>query len=459
MDAGQSMSDFLKGDPRTFEILADFGGVSTESLRWQAFVPSGISTYRIMGQEIGQQFLLRGQNRICPACFREDAGPEITPDTALKAYGRILWGLSSARVCPIHKLALVCSPEDSVQHEFFDTWSLWLFEISEGLLDQPVAEGGLYEAHAARRLAGDLPEGWAKDFPIDALGATCEVLGVSVIYGKNVKLGELSVFDLAMASSAGFRLLNKGPAIVQNYFEALRRQPGKPQDRPQARYGRIYDWLKRGAGSGIGLEPLRAVLRDHILEKWPLGPGDHAMDYVLKERRLHSIRTAAKTHDLHPKRLRKILVDAGIIAETNLPDFEVIFDARKAQTLLEQASGSVGFVSAQKRLGMTRSQMESLLRADILVPGEGSDKARPRFTEATISRWLDYFASFPKSQEWDSLMNVRDTTRKYGLSTDRVLSLVMDGSLTKVYIANGSTGLQAVLVDRAEVVEVLRRQG
>ena len=457
LDAEHSMAGFLKGDPETFKTLAALGGVTLDKLMRQAFIPSGISTYRCMGQELGKQNLLRGRSRICPACFREDSGSDLTPHTVLAAYGRVLWALASARVCPIHKLMLISAPEDTVQHEFFDTWSLWLPEIGEGALDHMVADGGLYEQHIARRLAGDDADGWARDFPIDALGATCEMLGISQVYGKNATLGGLSEAELSVATSAGFRLLDAGPIEITAYFESLRHDPGKPQDRPQARYGRIYDWLKRGAGNGPELEPLRAVIRKHILEKWPLAVGDHALDYVLTKRRLHSIRTAAKTHDLHPKRLRRLLMDAEIITETDLPDFEVTFDAVEAQDILEQANGSVAFSAARKRLGMTRSQLETLIWAGILKPGEGGDKARPRFTEATIQHWLYFFTSFPLSPKWESLMGIADAVRKYGLSTDRVMGMILDGSLTKVYSAKGATGFSAILIEQAEVAGLLAK--
>lgn len=243
MDAEHSMAQFLKGDQKTFKTLAVLGGVTLDDLTQHAFIPTGISTYRCMGQELGMRNLLRGRSRICPACFREDAGPKLRPDTALAAYGRILWALASARVCPIHKLSLISAPEDIVQYEFFDTWSLWLPEIGEGSLDQPVPDGGLYEEHVTRRLAGDIPEGWASRFPIDALGATCEMLGISQIYGKDAILGGMSGVELAVATSVGFRLLDSGPMEITAYFETLRRAFGQPQDRPQAGYGRIYDWL------------------------------------------------------------------------------------------------------------------------------------------------------------------------------------------------------------------------
>lgn len=281
------------------------------------------------------------------------------------------------------------------------------------------------------------------------------MLGVSQIYGKDTILGGVSCTELAVVTSVGFRLLDSGPKEITAYFENLRREPGKPQDRPQARYGRIYDWLKRGAGSGPELERLQAVLRQHILNKWPLVAGDQALDYVLTTRGLHSIRTAAKTHNLHPKRLRRILIDAGIITETDLPDFEVQFSADEAQWLLEQASGSVAFSAAQKRLGMTRSQMDALIRAGILKPGEGGENARPRFSEATIQHWLTFFKSFPSSPKWESRIGISEAARKYGSSTDRVFSLILDRSLTQVHSLQGVTGLSAVLIDKAEVARQL----
>ena len=319
-----------------------------------------------------------------------------------------------------------------------------------------MADEGLYEAHVARRLAGDSPDGWASRFLIDALGATCEMLGISQIYGKDATLGGMSDAELALATSVGFRLLDSGPTEITAYFETLRRALGQPQDRPQAGYGRIYDWLKRGAGSGPELEPLRAILRQDILDNWPLGTGDQALDYVLTARRLHSIRTAAKTHNLHPKRLRRILTDAGIITETDLPDFEVLFCAVDAQEVLEQASGAVTFSAAQKRLGMTRSQMEALIRAGILEPGEGGEKARPRFTEAVIQHWLAYFTAFPPSPNWVSRIGIAEAARKYGASTDRVMGLILDRSLKQVYSLIGVAGFSAIAIDKAEVGTLLR---
>ena len=456
MDAELTMAGFLKGDPRVFRKVSDLSGVAVCDLLRQACVPNGSSRYHLLGHDLGKQHLLRGESRVCPACLRDDTGMQVTPEAMVMAYGRTLWMMASARVCPVHKLALVSPPEDAAKHEFLDAWLPWMFEVMEGDLDQDIAAGGLFEDHLVRRLRGEHPAGWASSFPLGALGAICEMLGVSRAHGKTATLGRLSQTELAIATSAGFELLNDGPSEVLAYFEGVRVDPGKPQDRPQARYGRIYDWLKRGAGSGPEFEPLRGLLRQHILESWPLGAGDYALDYVLPVRRLHSVRTAAKTHDLHPKRLRRILIDAGIIPESDLADFEVTFDVGEARDVLEQASGSVTFTAAQKRLGLTRGQMETLIKAEILIPGEGGDLARPRFTEATIRTWLELFGSFPETQKWETLTGIADAVRKHGVATDQILKLILDGRVTKVFRLKGQNTFSAILIDKLEIAVLLR---
>jgi hypothetical protein len=127
------------------------------------------------------------------------------------------------------------------------------------------------------------------------------------------------------------------------------------------------------------------------------------------------------------------------------------------QEVLEQASGAVTFSAAQKRLGMTRSQMEAFIRAGILKPGEGGEKARPRFTEATIQHWLAYFTSFPPSPNWVSRIGIAEAAQKYGASTDRVMGLILDRSLTQVYSLSGVAGFSAIVIDKSEVGRLLTK--
>ncbi len=177
---------------------------------------------------------------------------------------------------------------------------------------------------------------------------------------------------------------------------------------------RLYDWMVRGVGASSAFDPLRDIFREHILATWPLGEGDLALDYRLPARRLHSIRTASQVHDLHPKRLRKLLVESSIIAETDTPNCDVLFSAPEASNLLEQASGSVSFTSAQRRLGMTRTQMERLIAEGILEPGEGGGTARPRFIEASIQEGIVFFEAFPEAPRYHTLLSISEIVSSPG---------------------------------------------
>jgi hypothetical protein len=232
--------------------------------------------------------------------------------------------------------------------------------------------------------------------------------------------------------------------------------PAAPQDKLQARYGPLYRWFTSGVGKDAAFAPLRDVFREHVFASWPLAEGDSVLNFRLPERRLHSIRTASIAHGLHAKRLRRLLVDAGIIPETDRPDFDVIFDALKAQKILEGASGAVSFAAAQRRLGMTRTQMETLIGAGLLTPGEGGDRARPRFTEATIQEWTDLFNKYPEASASNALSSVADTVSSLGVSTDDVLRLMLDGQLREIQRLKGTVGLASLLIHKETARNYLR---
>jgi len=234
-----------------------------------------------------------------------------------------------------------------------------LIEIEGGDLDEPVSGHVEFEHHLSLRLAGGAAEGWAMRFPIGTVGAASEKLGASLLFGKRMAQRDFSARDLAAATDTGFALLDAGPKAIVAFFEGLRAEVGSPQNRPPARHGRNYDWMARGHGASAAFSPLRDVLRTHIFDNWPLDEGELALEYRLPARRLHSIRSASQAQDLHPKRLRRLLVDAGIIAETGMLDCDMR-SARLRQGCFSIKHRSVSFTQAQRRLGMTRTQMERL---------------------------------------------------------------------------------------------------
>lgn len=62
-------------------------------------------------------------------------------------------------------------------------------------------------------------------------------------------------------------------------------------------FGDLYDWAAR---TDRDRGPLADILRQHILETVPLGPGDIIFWETVTERRVHSVRTLSLATGLHP---------------------------------------------------------------------------------------------------------------------------------------------------------------
>jgi hypothetical protein len=269
-----SAQAFHAGDSSAIERFVSVAGIDPEHARSQTFIAMADDRFAIAGKLLSDKHLLRRQFRVCPACLREDIGPELTRETALRAYARILWSLTPVHSCPIHHLLLVLPPEAGTNFDFNHGWEPWLFELFEGDLDKPTQAEGKYEAFAASVLIGRDPprRGYLARLDLGAIGAAAQAIGLSSIDGANWSKTEVSAEDAAMASDVGFEVLSGGELGVQSLLDKLRFSKGQPQDRPPGRYGKLHEWLLRGGGAGAEFAPLQDHLARHIQDTWPLGP-------------------------------------------------------------------------------------------------------------------------------------------------------------------------------------------
>ncbi|WP_074914405.1 TniQ family protein [Celeribacter halophilus] len=408
------------------------------------------------------QRLLRGQFRVCPACLRNDIGSDLTDITALNAYARMTWSISCFRVCPQHQLFLVHSPEPGPSHEFNQTWEAWLPETLDGELDQKSNNGALYERHVARVLAGEnFPLGWSDAFPLDALGSLCEIMNAAKVFGPGRQIFDCSPIDIALAMDEGFRIFAQGRDAVIALLMDLRTRPGESQWRPQGRYGLVYEWLKRGAGAAPEYEPMKTLLREHILESWPLDTGTDVLGHRLEKRRFHSALSAAHDYGNRPQHVINLMKDAGISGTLNLPEVEQIYAATDVQNVVGAISGAISMSKAQQFLGVTRTQMQTLISAGYLTHSVGGDHARPRFSEEDITQFLERHAGFPVVQEmpWHPRgYDIASAARKYGVSVAVVYEAVLSGELSKTTRASDNLQFSEIRLNIEEADRVFGRE-
>ena len=273
-DVGVPIGGFHKGNRDAIAKVASVLNVDSEAALARSFRRVDAQRSELMKLSLGERWLIRGQYRVCPACLRTDIGPDLSERAALNAYARMAWSIATVRVCPEHRMSLIPPPDAGVAHEFNQSWEPWLSEIIDSELDQPVAGMGLFESFVSRCLEGHTQTpGWTGRFPPDALGMLSEFLGTAKLYGPGLRPSDCDPSDLSLAADAGFAVFSDGPEAVEALFLDLRIRPGPPQQRPQGRYGPIYDWLKRSAGAASEFDPIRRYCVDISLTPGPLAPG------------------------------------------------------------------------------------------------------------------------------------------------------------------------------------------
>ncbi|MCC5960294.1 MAG: TniQ family protein [Rhodobacteraceae bacterium] len=460
-DVGVSAGDFHKGNRHAITKVAGVLNVDPEAAFARSFRRVDAQASEFMKLTLRERWLLRARFRICPACLRADIGPDLSQRAALNAYARTAWSFAMVRVCPTHQMSVISPPETGVAHEFVQTWEPWLPEVMEGDFDQPVQGTGLYEAFVARTLEGETQApGWLGHFPIEALGMLCEFLGTAQLYGPDLRPSDCDPSDLSLGRDAGFALLSEGPAAIEALLLSLRTRPGPPQQRPQGRYGPMYDWLKRSGGSGPEFEPMRSLLRRHILDTWPLGPGSHLLGDRITERRFHSILTASAEYDMRASHVANLLRDAQLEGALDLPEFEKIYPAGPVNDILDAVSGSLSMSRAETQLGMTRTQLETLLSAGFLRYSLGGMNARPRFSQKDISTFKEQHRKFPASRTRGhprTDLTVAEASRQYGKSVVELYRLIVDGTLKGVSRESDSLLFSDLLINAQELATLMAR--
>ncbi|KQU81316.1 hypothetical protein ASD12_32500 [Mesorhizobium sp. Root102] len=197
--------------------------------------------------------------------------------------------------------------------------------------------------------------------------------------------------------------------------------------------------------------PLLDWVREHAIDHQPLGPGDTFLGPITR-RSLHSIYSASKEHGVHPKRLRKLLVQAGIVHRdtTGMSDSQVVFRVEAAHHLISAAAEEIIGEDARVYLGMTRVQWDQIRKAkliDTLFPE--NDETRRAYSRAELDRFLES-VRYEKGEGADLVSIARAVKIAVAGYVD-VVTLLRDRRLDRVSIDSSRKGFAGILVDAHEV--------
>lgn len=212
-----------------------------------------------------------------------------------------------------------------------------------------------------------------------------------------------------------------------------------------------------------GFDPFRKILRECILDVWPVEAGTSILGEVIPERRLHSVLTASREAGIGAGVLSLHLTEAGAIApDDKRANSRKTFDAKKYAALLAEIPGLVGPGAMCRAMGATHTELAALEAADILAPRTRNPRIK---TPWRISDGLALVAELSRNahevtsgdMSWE---RIQDAHARRGIGVEKVVAAIRSGSLS-IGRREGGIGYRALLVRRTEINRIaprIRRQ-
>ena len=466
-DAGFTFQDVVDGKPSAIGALARRCRADLGLLGKTVTVKIGERRYTIGDQALTRDTLSRKTLRVCPHCLAQDIesgrGPHKT-----RPYGRLHWLIDPIRTCREHGVELVSVSDDEHPqrvHDFSMLVQPSLPDIDRLASEAPQRRWSPLEDHLAGRLeapeSGETP--WLSALPFHAAAKACEMLGAVANHGIRFATDALSDADWHKAGAAGYEFAAAGEPGIRKLLTRLQEsfQQRKSDWGPRSVFGRLYEWLAHESDDPA-YDPLRDIIRRHVTETMPVGPGDEIFGGNVTIRRLHSVRSASLETGAHPKRLRKLLHAAGHIpAEAlALSDERIVFDADDARGFLERITETMSLKEAGKYLNAPRPQERHLFEAGHILPfvmGGTEILKDHAFAKRDLDAFLDrLLADATALAPGDGgFQPISAAAQKATCSTMKVVELILERKLARIRFHPDVAGYLSVLVDPNEVKGLL----
>ena len=222
-----------------------------------------------------------------------------------------------------------------------------------------------YDLWLDGRLQDGRDDTWFKGQPLYAATTFCRLLGQALL--REDRTGEDGPHGAVHA--AGFDVARHGEADIREALDRLAASAAGPLDEPAKAFGSLYSGLARDYSGEDGFDPYRRILRECVLDHWPIAPWDVLLGEVVAERRLHSLVSASKEIGVGAQVIGHFLIEAGALPEQDVrPPSRRVFDARAHSGLLAEIPTLVGPIAMREAIGATRQELVALEEEGILVP-------------------------------------------------------------------------------------------
>lgn len=452
----------IVADTDELSKLASLSGASQEALeRWSIRAnEKGV----FLGEElISRKGTAKSLFRVCPKCLIEDieSGAERKPEAS--AWLRASWSVAQVRTCNIHRNLLVSlSPfiDPSMRNDISAIMRHHESDVRRLASEKRPLAPSTIEDYAALRLAGQEDNSdLLGELPFYLAVRLCEMVGATLTVGRKFTWNGFREEQRVRAGATGYDFISGGKEAFLKFLELHYADWSRIRALgAKGLAASFFSWLQDGR-KNPDMEPLREMVRSHAIEHLPLGPGDEFLGTITEPRKVHSVYSAHREFGVHPKRLKKLLHQNGLISEeqTTLSDLRILFGAEEALPLLQDAAEEMTGSKARNYLGMTRTQWEQAQAGGFIKPllGDGAG-TRLSHSKARLQRFLES-VRYEKGSGGE-LVPLSQCIKLASCGYADVIRLLRDDQLERVAVDPEQVGFAGVLVDAAEVADKVPRK-
>lgn len=435
---------FLSGDVEALSILAGASEIDASALQWGTI--SRFARHRkCRGERWSREFVLPEGARFCPQCLLDDGADTVE----WAGMGRLVWRLRPVLTCQIHGRRLVTLPAMTARWEINHRYPIReeLRELADQQAEQTptVLENLIHD-----RISGqETQEGsWLRIQTIEQVTEACEMIGASIQHGPKFDVATMSPDTWRAAGAIGMAIATQGENAIREAFDGIAARSIKTSAKagPRAIYGRLYEWLADTTPI-IDHGPIRPLLREQILDTLAIDQGELLLGEVVEARRLHSVQSLSIKTGLHPKRLRKLLIQAGLSTEERWDQGSqrLVFPAQLAERFCRDLLDCVPLHHLPHLLDCTRTQAASLYRTGVLRPvvdrdmGAGIHKLA--FAQREVQAFLAFLDALPVNfREARGTVSLTIASKMTGRCTGDLLGRIQAGHLP-AHRSPGTPGL------------------
>ena len=446
--------------------LADLFGLTRETLSAMTFLPLGGRMRSFCGEVVHSEFANLDKTSFCPACLLEDGDPK-GPSAGLRV-GRIHWRIEHVRTCEQHGIALVRRKHANNSEKFQRMDAVAPPDEELAVIASEAAPQRLsdLQVYLMDSLAGAKGPLWLDSQPIDLAARACEMLGIILTAGTHVNLKTLPDTAWNEAGNVGFGYACRGEEGIMEALQLAfdRFESAGVRGGPQKVLGRLYQWLqfsKNDKPTG----PIREIVRDFILDHFPIAKGVELFGEPVDRQRVHSAQSLSEKTGVHHKTIYRAVVLAGLVdGDPDHPSSTKVFDAVEGEALMERIRTSIPQKHLTDYLNCNRVQAEQLVRTGIiprLLPDAAGVKGvlkqiAQEDADDFLSRFLGAATLVESPSE--SVMDVVSAAEISRWPVVDIVNGILGGLFDTVEITDQDLKFKGVLVDPMEVRETLSRE-